>query len=122
MSKSEDEAYILFETLSENTINHASLSFYERLILHQKRTKIFEIKQIDSSSKADLNLIAKKIDKVNLLVYKLYQFLTLGQQSPTQYTPPLNYQETYSICASPTHHVSEYSTATQFSSFIQEHV
>ena len=32
MSKSEDEAYDLFEMLSENSINHASLSSYERSI------------------------------------------------------------------------------------------
>ena len=34
-SKSEDEAYILFETLSKNLINHASLSFYIRSISPQ---------------------------------------------------------------------------------------
>ena len=32
MSKSEDKAYDLFEILSENSINHASLSSYERSI------------------------------------------------------------------------------------------
>ena len=40
MSKSEDEAYTLFEILSENSINHASLSSYERLISQQKRAGI----------------------------------------------------------------------------------
>ena len=67
MSKSEDEAYIMFEILSENSINHASLSSYERSIPHQKQTEIFEIKQTDFSSKADLNLIAQKLDKIDLL-------------------------------------------------------
>ena len=67
MSKSEDKAYTLFEILSENMINHASLSSDEWSIFHQKQAEIFEIKQIDSSSKADLNLIAQKLDKVNLL-------------------------------------------------------
>ena len=32
MSKSEDEAYDLFKMLSENAINHTSLSSYERSI------------------------------------------------------------------------------------------
>ena len=50
MSKSEDEAYTLFEILSENSINHASLSSYERSIPHQKWTWIYEIRQLDSSS------------------------------------------------------------------------
>ena len=91
MSKSEDEAYTLFEILSKNSINHASLPSYERSIPHQKRTEIFEIKQTDSSPKADLNLIAQRLDKVDLLTQKFDQFLVLGQQSPAQYTPPPNY-------------------------------
>ena len=36
MSKGEDEAYDLFEMLSENLINHASLSSYERSIKTSK--------------------------------------------------------------------------------------
>ena len=64
MSKNEDEAYTLFKTLSENSINQSS---YERSIPHQKRAKIFEIKQTNSSPKADLNLIAQRLDKVDLL-------------------------------------------------------
>ena len=43
MSKSEDEAYALFETLSENLINHASLCFYERSI-PQKLTRVYKTK------------------------------------------------------------------------------
>ena len=82
MSKSEDEAYTLFETLSKNSINHASLFSYERSIPHQKWAEIFDIKQTDSSPKVDLNLIAKKLDKVDLLAQKIDQFLILGQQSP----------------------------------------
>ena len=109
MSKSENEAYTLFETLSENSINYTSLSSYERSIPHQKWTEIFEIKQTDSSFKTDLNLIAQKLDKVNFLIQKLDQYLIIGQQSLVQYTPPPNDQEICSICASPVHHMSEYS-------------
>ena len=56
MSKSEDEAYTLFKTLSENSINRASFS-YERSIPYQKRAGIYEIHHSDSSSQVDLNLI-----------------------------------------------------------------
>ena len=103
MNKSENEVYDLFESLSENSINYASLSSYEESIPHQKWIEIFEIKYSDSSSKADLNLI----NKVDLFAQKLDQFLALGQQSPTQCTPPLNYQKICCICASQAHHVSE---------------
>ena len=69
--------------------------------------------------KIDLNLIAQKLDKVDLFIDKC---LALGQQSPVQYTQPSNYQKIYSICASSAHHVSECLTAAQFSPFIQEQV
>ena len=83
MSKSEDGAYALFETLSENSINHVLLSFYERSIPHQKWIRIFEIKYSDSSSKTDLNLIAQKLNKVDLLAQKLDQVVVLDQQFPS---------------------------------------
>ena len=73
------------------------------------------MKHSDSSPKVDLNLIAQKLDKVDILIDK---YLVLGQQSPTQYTPPSNYQENYFICTSPAHHVSECPMAIQFLSFI----
>ena len=80
----------------------------------------YEIKYSDSSSEADLNLIAQRLDKVDLLAQKFDQFLALGQQSPAQYTPPPNYQKIYSICTSPAHYVSEYPTTAEYSPFIQE--
>ena len=69
-----------------------------------------------------MNLIVQKLDKVDLLAQKIDQLLTLGQQSPAQFTSSSNYQENYSICASPTHHVSEYPMTAQFPYFIQEQV
>ena len=77
----------------------------------------YGIKHSDFSPKIDLNLIAQKLNKVDLLIDK---FLALDQQSPAQYIPPPNYQEIYSICASPVHHVSEFFTTAQFLPFIQE--
>ena len=78
MSKSEDKVYNLFEILNENLINHTSLSSYERSIPHQKWI-IYKIEHPDSNSKTDLNLIAHKLNKVDILTQKLDQFLTLGQ-------------------------------------------
>ena len=79
----------------------------------------YGIKYSDSSLEIDLNLLAQKLDKVDLLIDK---YLALGLQSFAQYTPPPNYQEIYSICAIPAHHVTEYPTTAQFSPFIQEQV
>ena len=79
----------------------------------------YGIKYSDSSLETDLNQLAQKLDKVDLLIDKC---LALDQQSPVQYTPPPNYQKIYSICASPAHHVSECPMVVQFSSFIQEQV
>ena len=81
-------------------------------------SSFYGIKYSDSSPKTDLNLIAQRLDKVDLFAQKFDQFLALGQQSPAQYTPPPNYQKICSICASPTHHVSECPTAAQFPPFI----
>ena len=85
-------------------------------------SSFYGIKYSDSSPKADLNLIAQRLDKVDILIQKFDQFLALGQQSPAQYTPSPNYQEIYSICASPAYHMSKYPTAAQFPPFIQEQV
>ena len=82
-------------------------------------SSFYEIKHSDSSPKIDLNLIAQKLDKVDLLIDKC---LVLDLQSPMQYTPSFNYQEIYSICASLAYHVSEYLTTAQFPPFIQEQV
>ena len=113
MSKSEDKAHVLFETLSENLINHASLTSYERSIPHQKQTKIYEVSHPNSN--VDLNLISQRLDKVDLLVQKLDQVLALNQQPPTQYPSPFNQQE---ICSSPAHHMNDCPIIAQLPSFI----
>ena len=74
-------------------------------------SSFYEIKYSDSSLKVDLNLIAQKLEKIDLPIDKC---LVLDEQSPTQYTPSFNYQKIYSIYASPVHHVSEYPTAAHF--------
>ena len=57
MSKSEDDAYDLFEMLSENSISHASLSSYKRMIGPAKRTRLYEVKnQEESENRMDINV------------------------------------------------------------------
>ena len=118
MSKSEDEAYVLFETLSENSINHASLTSYERSIPHQKRARIYEVSHPNFN--VYLNLISQRLDKIDLLVQKLDQVLALNQQPPTQYPLPSNQQEICSICSSPAHYMNDCPTIAQLPPFIQE--
>ena len=57
-------------------------------------SSLYGIKHSNSSPKVDLNLIAQKLDKVDLLIDK---YLALGQQSHAQYTPPSNYQKNYAM-------------------------
>ena len=63
MSKSEDEAYDLFEMLSKNSINHASLSSYERSIGASKRAGVYEVRhQAELESRMDINAITHTMD------------------------------------------------------------
>ena len=57
MSKSEDEDYDLFEMLTENSINHTSLSSYERTIGSFKRTGMY---CVESEARVDVNFIHYK--------------------------------------------------------------
>ena len=68
MSKSEDEAYDLFEMLSENSINHASLSSYERNIGPSRRTGMY---RVEPETRMDVNFLHQKLDKMDLIAQKL---------------------------------------------------
>ena len=68
MRKSEDEAYDLFEMLSENAINHTSLSLYERTIGPSRWTEMY---RVEPKARVDVNFIYKKIDKVDIMAQKL---------------------------------------------------
>ena len=72
MSKSEDEAYDLFEMLSENSISHTSLSSYERMIRLAKRTGLYEVKnQRESENRMDINALTQKLNKMDMLAQKM---------------------------------------------------
>ena len=80
MSKSEDEAYDLFEMLSENSINHASLSSYEISIGASKRVEAYEVRnRAESEPRMDINAITHTMD---LMTQKLDQILALKAQEP----------------------------------------
>ena len=127
MSKSEDEAYDLFEMLSENSINHVSLSSYERTMGTTKRAGVYEIRnRVESEPRMDFNAITYTMD---LMAQKLDQILALKVQEPvvqpkaSPYPPMIQSpQEAYNFCASLSHNMNECPTAAQFPSFIQEQV
>ena len=80
MSKSEDEAYDLFEMLSENSINHASLSSYERSIGALKPSGVYELRNwTESEPRMDINAITHTMD---LMAQKLDHILALKAQQP----------------------------------------
>ena len=72
ISKSEDEAYDLFEMLSENSISHTSLSSYERMIGQPKRAKLYEVKnQGESEIRMDVDVLAQRLNKMDMLTQKI---------------------------------------------------
>ena len=124
MMKSEDEAYDLFEMFSKNSINHVSLSSYERTMGPSKRAGLYEVKNLgETDFKMDLNSITQKLEKVDLLAQKVDQILSLSQQTPTnQPSSSPSPRGVCALCAGLDHHVIECPTAVQLSPFIQEQV
>ena len=107
MLKSEDEAWQLFEILSENSLHHMSASIRDKPMLNPKRGGIYVVgNTID---------IHQKIDELS---QKLDRLLNTGQ-SPI---PPNPIQEVCALCASPNHFVSECPAAPQFPEFVHEQV
>ena len=81
MSKSEDEAYDLFEMLSENSISHTSLSSYERMIRQPKRTRLYELKnQGESKIRMDVNTLAQRLNKMDMLAQKMEKVDLVAQK------------------------------------------
>ena len=136
MSKSEDEAYDLFEMLGENSISHSSLSSYERMIGPAKRTGLYEVKnQGESENMMDINALtqklnkidtlAQKMEKVDLVAQKLDQLLSMNrQESSFSFAPqsqPFSdstHQEICVLCSSPNHAVTDCPTTGQLPPFI----
>ncbi|MQL89641.1 hypothetical protein Taro_022223 [Colocasia esculenta] len=59
MTKSEDETYNLFDTLSENSINHASLHSYDRALGPVKKAGLYELRERGESDFRVEDLLAR---------------------------------------------------------------
>ncbi|GAV84626.1 LOW QUALITY PROTEIN: hypothetical protein CFOL_v3_28070, partial [Cephalotus follicularis] len=97
MHKSEDEAWQLFESLSENSLHHLSSRVEPSAMGTQKKGGIYEVSQFETI-KAKVDMLSQKLDKV----------LTIGTL-PTQSTQNSMTQEACTLCASPTHYMKTFS-------------
>ena len=96
MTKSEDEAWELFETLSYNSMHHASVSRSDRFTptIMQNKSGVYE-----SEHSVDIH------NKVDMLTQKLDQILSVGRGQVSIFTPATQ-QEVCSLSSSPTHFVN----------------
>ncbi|GAV72245.1 hypothetical protein CFOL_v3_15733, partial [Cephalotus follicularis] len=92
MHKNEDEAWQLFESLSENSLHHSSSRVESSAMDTQKKGGIYEVSQFETI-KAKVDILSQKLDKV----------LTIGTL-PTQSTQTSIAHEACTLCASPTHY------------------
>ncbi|GAV66736.1 hypothetical protein CFOL_v3_10246 [Cephalotus follicularis] len=63
MHKSEDEAWQLFESLSENSLHHLSSRIESSAMGTQKKGGIYEVSQFETI-KAKVDILSQKLDKV----------------------------------------------------------
>ena len=102
MLKSEDEAWRLFDTLTENSLHHASSSHSDRATPSiQKKGGVLEIGS-STALQCEVDMIAQKMDQL------------LAGPSPTQ--------QVCTLCASPAHEITECPSAAQYPEFVQEQV
>ena len=112
MTKNEDEAWELFNILSDNFIHHALVSRSDRVtpIIIQKKSGDY-----DSIHLVDIH------NKVDLLTRKLDQVLFVGRGQVPTFTPPTQQKVCY-LCSNLTHYISDCLMATQYPEFIQEQI
>ncbi|GAV65147.1 LOW QUALITY PROTEIN: hypothetical protein CFOL_v3_08662, partial [Cephalotus follicularis] len=108
MHKSEDEAWQLFEALSENSLHHLSSRIESSAMEIQNKGGIYGVSQFETI-KAKVDILFQKLDKV----------LTIGTL-PTQSTQTSIAQEACTLCASPTHYMSDCPLAVHYPDCIQE--
>ncbi|XP_058189424.1 uncharacterized protein LOC131307014 [Rhododendron vialii] len=109
MVKNEEDAWQLFETMSEGSLQNVSFERRGKSVTtgSDKPRGMYEIKPSH-----DLN------SKVELLTEKVEKLLCMGPA--TSQPPP--YQEACSLCASPAHYIVDCPAAPQFPLFVQEQV
>ncbi|GAV79103.1 hypothetical protein CFOL_v3_22568 [Cephalotus follicularis] len=108
MHKNEDEAWKLFESLSENSLHHLSSRIDSSVMEIQKKGGIYEVSQFETI-KAKVDILSQKLDKV----------LTIGTL-PTQSTQTSTAHEAGALCANLTHYMSDCPLAVHYPEFIQE--
>ncbi|XP_058223079.1 uncharacterized protein LOC131332796 [Rhododendron vialii] len=109
MVKNEEDAWQLFETMSEGSLQNVSFERRTKSVItgSDKPRGMYEIKPSH-----DLQ------SKVDALTEKVEQLLT--KELATSQPPP--YQEACSLCASPAHYIVDCPAAPQFPLFVQEQV
>ncbi|GAV62969.1 hypothetical protein CFOL_v3_06491, partial [Cephalotus follicularis] len=93
MHKNEDEAWKLFESLSENSLHHLSSRIESPAMEIQKKGGIYEVSQFETI-KAKVDILSQKLDKV----------LTIGML-PTQSTQTSTAHEACALCANSAHYM-----------------
>ncbi|XP_043725789.1 uncharacterized protein LOC122672368 [Telopea speciosissima] len=107
--KSENEAWQLFETLSENSLYHVSASRTEiPMSGPQRKGGLYEVGQFVAIN-----------TKVDMLSQKLDHLLSIGQ-IPRPTNSPQTFQDVCTLCTNPSHYMSEYPLAGQFPEYVQE--
>ncbi|MQL97175.1 hypothetical protein Taro_029862 [Colocasia esculenta] len=89
MTKSEDEAYNMFDTLSENSINHASLHSYERALGPVRKAGLYELRERGESDSRVEDLLARLDQRLEQkLEQKFDQLLSLTGQATSKFSQP----------------------------------
>ena len=106
MLKNEDEAWALFETLSENSIHHASSSTSDRRT--NRKEGMYEVNQVPNLQ-STVELLTKTLDQV----------LSSNLNQPNSSNPP---SQACQICMSPAHTALVCPSSTQYPEFCQDQV
>jgi hypothetical protein len=116
MLKSEDEAWAMFENLSNNSRQQASNRWREPAPKAPKTMNLYEVGHpLDMSTQ-----IVKAITKVDVIAKKLDQIMIAGFAPNTAHT---NTQlESCSFCSSTMHHVNDCPTAENYTDVSHEQV
>jgi hypothetical protein len=110
MLKNEDDAWILFENLAENSIHHSSFGCRALASKNQKNDTIFEVSHpLVVTTKMDA--LSRKLDQIMAADF-------VPTTSPHIPTP----QEACSFCSNPSHQAKDCSIIGQFSKVPPEQV
>jgi len=110
MMKSEDEAWILFENLTNNSIQHTSTRSRAPVPKAPKTEGLFEVRHSSDVATQVVDAINRKFDQLMMAGFAPHSAHTNTQHSPC------------SFCLSPMHQVNDCPTAANFSDVSTEQV